>query len=315
MVLFTWTKTIGLEEDFFTLGGDSLIAAQVLTSNISKPWYSSSTIPIFLITTISGLALFISSSSIPEEKNSVTIPKRKQTEFIPLSFAQQRLWFIDQLEPGNAQYNIPITLRLRGHLNIKALHQAINFIAARHEVLRTVFQLGESGEPIQVISSELNVVIEELSFTEDVYPDLTFSMRELKAKSALHSAVHQGFDLSRGPLIRATLFQLSKAPAEESLFLLNIHHSVADGWSLSILAQELGTAYQAYAHGFTPNLPNLEIQYADFSLWQREYLKEEGDAYQQQMNYWQKQLVNIPSLLELPTDRGRPTVFSPKEDE
>ncbi len=215
------------------------------------------------------------------------------------------------MEPESAQYNIPVVLRLKGALDKAALKTALNQIIVRHEVLRTVFRMETSGEARQEIVSKLELAIEELDFSLKAYPELTENEREQHLKEALHQEIHQSFDLSQGPLLRASLYVFSLSPIEEHIFLLNVHHSVADGWSMGILARELGEAYTSYVEHRDLNWEPLEIQYADFSVWQRDYLKEEGEVYQRQMAYWQAQLADVPSLLELPTDRARPAVFNP----
>ena len=216
-------------------------------------------------------------------------------EELPLSYAQQRLWFLDQLEPNSSFYNVPLALHLAGDLQADILEKSLQKIIQRHEALRTNFTTIE-GNPVQVIKPESNWqltlvnVKDSPKYRED---------QEIKKWLEIHS--HQPFDLANDSLIRATLLKLSDT---EYFLLICLHHIVSDGWSMGVFIEELTTLYNAYTKGLEPLLPELPIQYADFAIWQREYLQ--GEIRQNQLNYWQKQLAAAPALLHLPTDRPRP---------
>ncbi|NCT61530.1 MAG: amino acid adenylation domain-containing protein [Microcystis aeruginosa G13-01] len=216
-------------------------------------------------------------------------------EELPLSYAQQRLWFLDQLEPNSPFYNISLALHLAGNLQVDVLEKSLQEIIQRHESLRTNFATIE-GNPVQVIKPESNWRLtlvngkDSPKYRED---------QEIKKWLEIHS--HQPFDLANDSLIRATLLKLSDT---EHFLLICLHHVVSDGWSMGVFIQELTTLYNAYTKGLEPLLPELPIQYADFAIWQREYLQ--GEIRQNQLNYWQKQLVAAPALLHLPTDYPRP---------
>jgi amino acid adenylation domain-containing protein len=216
----------------------------------------------------------------------------------PASFAQQRLWFIDQLIPGNAIYNVPTVIRLTGKLNVSALEQTFNEIVRRHEVLRTTFKVLD-GQPLQAISTEsgaiaLNVLdLRQLSADE----------REIEAKCIINAEIERTFDLSTGPLLRVTLLQLGET---EHILLLNMHHIICDDWSIGVLIRELGTLYAAFAQN-QALLLELPLQYADFAHWQREWLQ--GEVLSNQLTYWRQQLNNI-SMLHLPIDKARSPIQS-----
>ncbi len=227
------------------------------------------------------------------------ISRRTRQEPVPLSFAQQRLWFIDQLVPNNAAYNIASALRLSGPLQVVVLERSINELIRRHESLRTNFAL-VSGEPYQFILPELRIALPVSSLEQ-------FSEQEQEARVLQLANEEAGtpFSLAQGPLLRVHLLRLAQ---EEHVFLFTLHHIISDGWSLSLIHQELATLYSAFlAHKPSP-LPDLSIQYPDFALWQRGWLQ--GDALAQQLAYWKQRLADAPTLLELPTDYPRPPVQS-----
>ncbi|MFS0516453.1 amino acid adenylation domain-containing protein [Nostoc sp. UIC 10607] len=216
---------------------------------------------------------------------------------LPLSFAQQRLWFLDQLEPNSALYNIPVAVRLQGQLNILALEQSLKEVIRRHEILRTNF-IKVDGQPVAIIQPEsawqLSVFdCEDLPTTEQ-----QTAWQELATQQA-----QQPFDLATEPLVRATLLVLSET---EHILLLIMHHIISDGWSMGVVVSELATLYEAFCIGQLSPLAELPIQYADFAAWQRQWLQ--GDVLEAQLTYWQQQLANAPALLSLPTDRPRPAV-------
>ncbi|CAG0936133.1 myxalamid-type nonribosomal peptide synthetase MxaA [Thermoflexales bacterium] len=225
------------------------------------------------------------------------ILRRTHTSRPPLSFAQQRLWFLDQLETGSASYNVPTAARLTGPLNLAALEQSLNEILRRHEALRTTFDTID-GVPFQVIAPTLALRLPVI--------DLQRIPRDQQISEASQLAVNeaqQPFDLATGPLLRATLVRV--AP-EEHLILLTMHHIVADGWSAGVLIQEIATLYEAFSQGRVSPLPDLPIQYADFACWQREWLQ--GKVLEDHLAYWKQKLAGAPRALELPTDRPRPVL-------
>jgi amino acid adenylation domain-containing protein len=220
---------------------------------------------------------------------------------LPLSFAQQRLWVLDRLDPGSAAYNMPSPLRLRGALDARALERALDGLRERHEPLRTTFALAEvEGEPVQVIHPFVPTPLE----TDDLAA-LPADAREAEVVRRVHADANTGFDLVAGPLFRARLLRLG---AEEHVLLLCLHHSVSDGWSIGILARELGALYAAFTAGAPDPLPPLPVQYADFAVWQRAHLG--GDVLARHLDFWRGALSGAPPALELPTDRPRPPVES-----
>ncbi|MEH2366204.1 condensation domain-containing protein, partial [Nostoc sp.] len=225
----------------------------------------------------------------------LTPVSRKQP--LPLSFAQARLWFLDQLEGENCVYNVPFFWQISGFLNITALKQAITAIVQRHEVLRTTFSFVDES-PIQVIHATPKLTMQVLDWQQ-----LTEEDQLKKAQQLAAEELQQPFDLSNPPLLRVKLLQLSN---QSHLLLLVIHHIACDGWSMQIFRRELFTLYTAFCAGEPCPLPELSLQYADFAHWQRQCLQ--GEVLQTQLNYWHKQLAEVPPLLELPTDRPRPSV-------
>lgn len=208
-----------------------------------------------------------------------------------LSFVQERLWFLDQLNPGSAVFNVPLAVRVSGPIDTAALERSINEIVRRHEALRTTFTT-LNGQPLSVVAPQLDVDLKVIDQTD-----------EAKAKSILNDEAHEPFDLGHGPLIRAMLVRLSEG---DCFFLVVMHHIVSDGWSLEIFFQELTTIYGALTQGEESPLPDLAIQYADYAAWQREWLQ--GGLLQKQLAYWKGKLGGELPVLELPTDRPRPTV-------
>ena len=213
----------------------------------------------------------------------------------PLSFAQQRLWFLAQLEPDNPSYNLRQALRLQGELDISALEQTINHIIARHESLRTKFKTVD-GQPVQIVSSdhEIDLIFANLE-------DLPEAERETEARRLAFAEAWSPFDLSHDYPIRATLLRLDK---EHHWLLLTMHHIAGDGWSMGILRKELSTIYNAITTGAAVDLPELSVQYTDFAEWQHEWLQ--GDVFEEQLNYWMKSLEGAPAELRVPTDHPRP---------
>ncbi|BAY23348.1 amino acid adenylation domain protein [Calothrix sp. NIES-2100] len=228
-----------------------------------------------------------------------TIAPRKSSENLPLSFAQQRLWFLNQLEPDNPFYNISAVLRLQGLLNITALEQSFNKIIQRHEILRTTFHI-VNGEAIQVINPQQKLTIKLIDLTA-----LPLKNREIEAQQLANQEAGQPFDLTTGPLVRSTLLRLDKA---EHILLFTMHHIVSDGWSTDILVREVATLYESYCNGNPSLLPELPIQYADYAVWQRQWLQ--GEVLTTHIDYWKQQLGNNLPVLELPINRSRSHIQS-----
>ena len=224
------------------------------------------------------------------------IPPRPAAESAPLSFAQERLWFLDQYEPGSTVYNMPRAFRLSGRLDISALERSLNEIVRRHETLRTTFRSVE-GEPRQVVAAELTLPLPII--------DLRDLSDDERAEAVCHRAaevIRRPFDLGRGPLLRTMLLRLRQ---EEHILFLDMHHIVSDGWSMAIFFRELWALYEAYVAGRPSPLPELPIHYADYAVWQRSWLH--GDLIESQLSYWRRQLENLAPL-NLPADRPRPPV-------
>jgi surfactin family lipopeptide synthetase A len=216
---------------------------------------------------------------------------------IPATFAQQRLWFLDQLAPQSAVYNIPACLRISTTLDVETLEQSLHALVQRHEILRTTFAAVD-GHPMQVIAPSLTLPLPTIDLSA-----LPMAEREAEALRLANDEVRRPFDLIQGPLLRMLLLRLG---AEEHLLVLTMHHTISDGWSINLLFQELATLYTAFASGAPSPLPDLPIQYADFALWQQEQLQEEALA--DQLTYWKQKLADAPSVLDLPTDHLHPAV-------
>ncbi|HET8826734.1 MAG TPA: condensation domain-containing protein, partial [Terriglobales bacterium] len=216
----------------------------------------------------------------------------------PASFAQQRLWFLDKLEPGQNTYNVPFAIRLNGNLNQQALERTLQEIVNRHEVLRTTFSEDEAGKPIQLVAPEqkfMLAVSDLRSFPAE--------SREQEARRHVVEHVRQPFDLKRGPLFRASLFQLADA---ECILSLSFHHIIVDGWSWGVVLHELSALYEAFSQGKDSPLAPLSIQYGDYATWQHDWLQ--GERIDNLLAYWKKQLSDAPPVLELPGDFPRPLV-------
>ncbi|WP_245208992.1 amino acid adenylation domain-containing protein, partial [Ralstonia solanacearum] len=217
-----------------------------------------------------------------------------RSEALPLSFAQQRLWFLAQMEGGSEAYHIPVGLRLTGELDEGALRRSLDRIVARHEALRTRFET-QDGQAVQrVVSADAGLTLDWVDLQGQ-------AERELALAALSEREANAPFDLEQGPLIRGRLVKLGE---QEHVLLVTMHHIVSDGWSQGVLARELGALYEAYRAGGEDPLPALPIQYADYAVWQRRWL--EGAELQRQGTYWEQALAGAPTLLSLPTDRARP---------
>src|SRR5215207_4058341 len=223
------------------------------------------------------------------------IPRREESGPAPLSFAQQRLWFLDQFEPGNPAYNLLNTVLLQGKLDSVALEKSFSEVIRRHEALRTTFDVRD-GNPVQIIASPKPFNLQVVDIRH---------LSEAERESVVQNLIKQqtSFDLKRGPLLRITLVRLRD---QEHVLLLAMHHIMSDAWSMGVLVDEVVTIYEGYLAGREVVLPSLPIQYADFAAWQRKWLQ--GDVLEEQFAYWQQQLGGTLPILELPADRPRPAL-------
>ena len=291
-------EKVGIDNNFFELGGHSLIATRVISQIRQVFKVELQLRSLFEKPTIAGLAQEIEKAIKSDSGiSTTTIEKVSRTEKLPLSFAQQRLWFLSQLEPDSPLYNIPAAVRLRGKLNLEALKQSFNQIITRHETLRTNFQT-QGGETLAVISPVDFFTIPLLDLS-----CLPTSEKPTQIQQQIEIEARQPFDISSEQLIRIKLLRLGE---EEHIVLLTMHHIISDGWSVGVLVKEIATLYQAFCQGQPSPLAELPIQYVDFAAWQRQCLQ--GEVLETQQAYWLKQLENAPKVLELPTDRPRPAV-------
>ena len=286
---------VGVTDDFFELGGHSLLATQVTSRLRASLGVEIPLRAVFEAPTVQALAAIVQATGAVG--TAAPIPRASRQGPIPLSFAQQRLWFLHRLEPQMAAYNIPCSLRLGGALDVPALQHALAEIVRRHEGLRTRFVEGPAG-PEQVVDEpwEPHLAIEELAGLQDP---------EGRARRLVAEEVLQPFDLERGPLVRARLMRLGPL---DHVFVFTMHHIVSDGWSMGVLVREVAALYEAFTRGLPSPLPRLPIQYPDFAMWQRTSLAQKQLA--QQLDYWRANLTPLPPPLELPTDRVRPAVQS-----
>jgi len=287
---------VGRHDNFFELGGHSLMAMRVVSQLRQQLQLEVSVRTLFEAPSVAELALRV--QELQAQGAGLSRPAlqaQPRPEALPLSFAQERLWFLDQLQPGLAQYNMPAAVRLNGRLDEVALGQALQALVDRHEALRTRFEAVE-GVARQRVQERL-----EVSWQCDDLSALAEDDAQAQARALTRREAGQAFDLQAGPLVRARLVRLK---AQEHLALLTLHHIVSDGWSMGVLVRELAALYEQYAGGRAAGLAPLEVQYADYALWQRGWLQ--GQALQAQLDYWSERLRGAPTLLELPTDRVRP---------
>jgi amino acid adenylation domain-containing protein len=286
---------VGVHDNFFELGGHSLLATQVVSRirqifQVDLPLRT-----LFEAPTVSGLAE--KTLALQRAAQTMQAPPLKtapRDQALPLSFAQQRLWFLDKLEPNNPLYNVPHVVRLRGPLNVAALEKAVNQIIARHESLRTTFRM-VNGSPVQAIAPSLTLRISTAELSS-----LPEKIREAEARKLALAETARPFDLQTGPLVRALLLKLAD---RDHVLILNTHHIISDRWSLGVLAKELAALYEQEANGKPAQLPSLPFQYADYSVWQRQML---SATLEEELAYWRDKLAGAPATLNLPTDRPRP---------
>ncbi|RKH43703.1 non-ribosomal peptide synthetase, partial [Corallococcus llansteffanensis] len=287
---------VGVRDSFFELGGHSLLATQVVSRVRAELSVELPLRALFESPTVEGLALRLAGLT---GVSATALTRVSHEGPRPLSFAQQRLWLLDQLQPGDASYNLPTALQLTGRLDVEALRRAFEALVQRHEALRTTFH-EHLGQPTQLIHAPGDWTLPVIDLTS-----LPEAQRNEEARRQAGDEARRPFQLSTGPLLRSTLVRLGE---EEHLLLVTMHHIVSDGWSMGVLVRELAAFYAAFSTGGTPILPPLPVQYADFATWQRDWLQ--GETLDAQMGYWKQQLTGAPAALELPTDRPRPPVQS-----
>ncbi|WP_460064899.1 non-ribosomal peptide synthase/polyketide synthase [Pseudomonas sp. S2_H08] len=282
---------VGRYDNFFELGGHSLLAMRMLSQVRQQLGVELALADLFANPELAAVAEVLSQA---ERSSLPPILPAPRDQALPLSFAQQRLWFLAQMDGGNTAYNIPLGLHLRGRLDAVALQRALARIVARHETLRSRFtQLNDEAQVlIAPVDSGLPLIVEDWR----QQPQTEEALRTL-----LDTEARGPFNLQDDPLIRGRLVQLAD---EHHVLLLTMHHIISDGWSMGVLTHELMALYQAFSHGEADPLPPLALQYTDYAVWQRRWLS--GEVLQRQSDYWQQTLAGAPALLSLPTDRPRP---------
>ncbi len=288
------TGRVGVDDGFFELGGHSLLATQVVSRVRQAFGVEVPLRALFEAPTVAGLAARIEALPGAGTSAAPAIERAPRDGALPLSFAQQRLWVVDRIEPGSAAYNLPYALRLRGALDLAALRASLDALVRRHETLRTTFQ-ERDGVPVQFVHPAAPVALWELDLR-----GLSGAGRDAEAGRLAAEESMLPFDLARGPLLRSTLLRLAD---EDHVLCFTLHHVVTDGWSMDVLVGEVSALYAAFSRGESPGLPELPVQYADFAVWQREWLS--GEVLDEQIGFWKEQLGGAPPLLEIAVDRPR----------
>ncbi|MBS9426295.1 amino acid adenylation domain-containing protein, partial [Photorhabdus caribbeanensis] len=293
-----WRELLGVErisryDNFFALGGHSLLAVRMM-NRIAALGIELPLSTLFIFPSLMAFAEVMRARFDESGEALPAIVPLSREDQLPLSFAQQRLWFLAQLNGVSETYHIPLALRLRGRLDITAWQQALDTLFARHEALRSVFVAVDGQPQVELLPASSGLLMKKYDLRDT--PDVDAQLASLSAQE-----VEAPFDLACGPLIRSSLIQLAD---DEHVFLLTLHHIVFDGWSVSVLMRELSTLYTAFLAGQSDPLPPLAIQYPDYAAWQRQWLS--AERIQSQSDYWRTRLVDAPVLLDLPTDRPRP---------
>ncbi|MEG4227987.1 amino acid adenylation domain-containing protein [Microcoleus sp. N9_B2] len=297
-----WAEVLGLErvgihDNFFELGGHSLLATQAIARLREAFQIELPLRVLFESPTVATVTESLLQYRTEQNLKAPPIDRASREGELPLSFAQQRLWFVDQLQPGDPAYNIPAAVRLKGAIDVTALQRSFQTIIARHEALRTIFNTVE-GRPIQTIIPSPTFALSVIDLRE--FPH---SQREAEAVRLALEEARQPFDLAKWPLMRVTLLQLKET---ESILLLTIHHIVADGWSLGVLVREMAALYEAFCAGKASPLSELPLQYVDYAVWQRNWLS--GEVLETKLAYWKQHLGNPLPVLQLPTKQPRSNV-------
>ena len=303
LVIGIWSNVLGLErigvdDSFFELGGHSLLAVQIISRirevfEVELPLRA-----LFEAPTVAGLTERIEAARRSDE-GLPTYPLQavSRDQDLPLSFAQERLWILHHLEPDSVAYRMPRRIRLKGVLSKDALEKTFVALAHRHETLRTTFHATD-GNPVLHIAAEPRILFDTVDLRH--LPEVE---REAEARRLSAEDAREPFDLERGPLLRIRLFRLED---EEHLLHSNMHHIISDGWSFGVMAREIAALYTAFIKDQPADLPALPVQYADYAVWQRQWLQ--GEALEAQLSYWKDKLGGELPVLELPTDRPRPVV-------
>ncbi|HEY0079202.1 MAG TPA: amino acid adenylation domain-containing protein [Pyrinomonadaceae bacterium] len=302
-----WGRLLGVErvgalDNFFELGGHSLLATQLMSRvregfGVDLPLRS-----LFEEPTVEGFARLIERETggrATEARQAPPLVPMLREGNLPLSFGQQRLWFIDQLGMGGTAYSLAGAIRLRGELDAEALERSIGEVVRRHESLRTTFEVVD-GEPVQVVHPFSGLELPRVDLSH-----LPEAERESEVKRLFDEEAQSVFNLEAGPLVRMSLLRRA---ATDHVLILNMHHIISDGWSIRVLVREVATLYEAFVKNLPSPLPELHVQYGDYAVWQRRWLQ--GEVLDAQVAYWKQKLQNALPVLELPTDRPRPAVQS-----
>lgn len=293
-------EQIGIHDNFFELGGHSLASTQAMLRVLESFQIEMPLLSIFETPTIASLAERVEQVR-QTGQGQVLLPLEPVSRdgSLPLSFAQEQVWFLQKLAPDSIAYNAQITVRLKGHLNVATLERALVEIVRRHEILRTTFP-AVNGQPVQLIHPPWAATVPIVDLRA-----IQKGQREVEAERLAFEASRRPFDTARLPLIRWTLLRLD---ADDHTLVQIEHHFVHDGWTFAVFFGEVKALYQAFSAGRPSPLPELPVQYADMAVWQRRWMQ--GETLQAQLSYWKKRLAGSPSVLELPTDRPRPKVQS-----
>ena len=287
-------ESVGMRDDFFALGGHSLLATRLISRVRESFGVELPVRSLFEAPTVRDLAGHVEAALRNRTgEQAPPVIRVSREEKLPLSFAQQRLWFLHELEPSSSFYNVPVAVRLRGHLQIEAMQRTLNEIVRRHESLRTSFPTIDA-QPVQSIAPILVLDLPLIDVST-----------EHEAQQCATEEARLPFNLATGPLIRASLVRLG---AEDHVLLVTMHHIVSDGWSMGVLIKEVGTLYRAFINDEPSPLAELPVQYADFAVWQRQWLS--GEVFETHLSYWRRQLGGELPVLSLPTDKPRPEVQS-----